>query len=132
MLCFFSRTFSALIAAHSNFEIIIGVLHDLLYVSWTAEIRLPAAVLCHFLSLNEPQRLTRHKGRPAAGYLPSRAEPRVRSCASLSPFHREKSAVFQREQGSRSRPAPLWSSVAFIMLLMTEASDKETLWGFSS
>lgn len=73
--------------------------------------------------------------RPADRRLftePIEAKPLLRSSASLSPFHREKSAVFQRDRGPRSRPAPLWSSVSFIMFLMTGASDKEALWGFSS
>lgn len=112
---------------------------ELLYVTRTGQIGLPAAVLCRRF-FNEPQLTRQRHQNPADTQRPAgiyRAEPRLRSSGPLSPFTRRKALS---SSGDKVPIAGLCVCVCLFLcgaascslcrLLMTRASEKGLLWSF--
>lgn len=109
---------------------------ELLYARCAAQIGLPAAVLCRGF-FNKP-RLTRQRHQnPADSQSLAciyRAEPRLRSSGSLSPFTGRRALSHSGDKVPIAGPVCVClflsgaASCSLCRLLMTRASERELLW----
>lgn len=105
---------------------------ELLYVTRTGQIGLPAAVLCRRF-FNEPQLTRQRHQNPADTQRPAgiyRAEPRLRSSGPLSPFTRRKALSSSGDKVPIAGLCvcvfvPVWSCFMFIMQVVNDKSFRE-------